>query len=221
MKSRVSVIIPAYNEAENIKEVVSKLRELKMSFDIVVVDDGSTDGTADVAKSLGVRVVKHGKNWGKGAAIRTGIANSKGGIVVIQDADLEYDPKHIPKLLEPIEKGEADVVYGSRFLGNIQGMKKAHLFGNWFLSLATSAIFGKRITDMETGYKVFAPGVVESLDLKSDGFDIEPEITAKIIRKNYRIVELPITFSSRKKGVKKISVWDGIKAFFLLLKYAI
>ncbi len=218
---QVSVIVPAYNEEETLGRVLKGLEKLDLELRVVVVDDGSKDKTAEVAEELGFDVIRHKKNRGKGAAIRTGIDNVDEGVVVIQDADLEYDPKEIPRLLGPIEKGEADVVYGSRFLGEIEGMKKSHYFGNWFLSLATSVILGKRITDMETGYKAFAPGVLESLDLESDEFDIEPEITAKVIKGGYRLVEVPIDFKARTKGEKKISWVDGVKGLFKLVRYSL
>lgn len=215
-----SVVIPAYNEEDTLPEVLDELKRLKLPLNIIVVDDCSSDRTAEVAMRAGVMLVSHKKNMGKGAAIKTGLKHAK-GVVIIQDADLEYKPKHLPDLLKPIVEKEADVVYGSRFMGSIDGMKRSHLFGNRFLSFVTSVLLGKKITDMETGYKLFAPGVLQSLDLESNEFDIEPEITAKVVKRGYRLVELPIEFHSRKKGVKKITWKDGLKAFFVLLKYVL
>lgn len=223
---KLSIIIPVYNEEKTIAKVVSavktaEIRGAKVVKEIIVVDDGSRDGTLRMLKGIkGITLLKHGENRGKGAAVRTGIAASNGDVILIQDADLEYDPKQIGKLLAPIMRGEM-VVYGSRRLGKLKGRGIIlHDIGNWILSAATSVLFGMRITDMETGYKVFRREVVEGMELRSDKFDIEPEITAKIIRRGYKIHEVPIDFSPRgfAEG-KKITVFDGLVALWTLVKY--
>lgn len=226
MAAKLSIIIPVYNEAKTIAEVVGAVKAVDLKRfgivkEIIVVDDGSTDGTAKVLSRIsGIKALKHKANAGKGAAVRTGIANSNGEIIIIQDADLEYDPKQIPKIIGPIMRGEK-VVYGSRRLGVLRGKGiLLHDWGNWVLSAATSLLFGMKITDMETGYKAFRREVVEGMRLESKRFEIEPEITAKIIRRGYSITEVPIEFAPRSFGEgKKITVIDGFRALWALLKY--
>jgi glycosyltransferase involved in cell wall biosynthesis len=222
---RISFIVPAYNEARTIGDVLRRIDALGLDSQVIVVDDGSTDETPAILARWsegrdGVRVVRQ-SNRGKGAAIRAAIPHVDGDVVVIQDADMEYDPVDVPALLEPIERGAADVVYGSRLSGGRP--QRAYLFwhmvGNRFLSLMTGALFNTTLSDMETGYKVFRTDVLRSLDLRSDDFAIEPEITAKVCRLKLRIYELPIAYYGRtyEEG-KKITWRDGFKAIFVLLR---
>jgi glycosyltransferase involved in cell wall biosynthesis len=220
----ISIIIPVFNEEMSIAEILTKVLELRfegLEKEVVVVDDGSTDETPDILKDFSnvpeVKIIIHGKNLGKGGAIRTGIKNSTGRIISIQDSDLEYDPADLPRLIKPILQGE-NVVYGSRFLGKVENMKFRFYFGNKILSLFTRMLYGTPITDMETGFKIFRREVVENLNLESNGFDIEPEITAKILRSGFKIKEIPINYTAREKELKKISEVDGLKALFVLFK---
>jgi len=224
---KVSIIIPVYNEERTVGRLLSavkaaSLKGLNIKKEIVVVDDGSTDRSGKIlAKVGGIKLLEHKTNRGKGAAVRTGISNSGGGIIIIQDADLEYNPEEIPAVIGPIVNGNAKVVYGSRFRGEIRGHKIiTHYLGNFLLSAITSLLYGSRITDMETGYKAFAREVVEDMQLEAEGFDIEPEITAKILKRGYKIKEVPITFSARgfDEG-KKITWRDGFKALGTLIRY--
>jgi glycosyltransferase involved in cell wall biosynthesis len=190
----LSIIVPAYNEARTIDQVLRRVAEQDLGgpYEVIVVDDGSTDGTAELAEGVGlaeVRVVRQPANRGKGAAVRTGIAQTRGDIVVIQDADLEYDPADLPRLLDPLRKGVADVVYGTRLRGGEP--QRAHLFwhyaGNRFLSLLTNVLFNTTISDMEVGYKAFRGDLIRSLELRSDDFAFEAEVTAKILRRDVRL----------------------------------
>ena len=220
---RVSFLIPAYNEAATIGEVLEQVDALPLEKQIVVVDDGSTDGTPAVLDGwrdrAGVVVVRQ-ENRGKGAAIRTAIQHADGEIAVIQDADGEYDPVDVPALIDPIVRGKADVVFGSR----LQGGKPQraylfwHLVGNRALSLLTNVLFNTTISDMETGYKAFRMDVLRSLDLRSDDFGIEPEITAKVCKRKLRIYELPVAYYGRTYAEGKKITWrDGVKAVRVLL----
>jgi glycosyltransferase involved in cell wall biosynthesis len=218
---KVTFIIPAYNEVATIGQVLDRVQALDLDRQIVVVDDGSTDGTGEVAASRpDVRVIRQ-RNRGKGAAIRAAIPHVEGEIAVIQDADMEYDPADVPALIEPLLTGVADVVYGSRLVGGKP--QRAHLFwhrvGNRFLSLATGVLFNTTLTDMETGYKAFRTDVLRSLDLREDDFAIEPEITAQISKRRLRIYELPIAYYGRtyEEG-KKITWRDGLKALWVLVR---
>jgi glycosyltransferase involved in cell wall biosynthesis len=221
---RVSFLVPAYNEAATIVELLERVSALDLDQQIVVVDDGSTDATGDLAEQWGsnrdnVVVVRQG-NRGKGAAIRAAIPHADGEIVVIQDADLEYDPVDVPTLIQPIERGVADVVFGSRLSGGKP--QRAYLFwhlvGNRFLSLLTCVLYNTTISDMETGYKAFRIEVLRSLDLSQDGFGIEPEITAKVCKRNLRVYELPIAYYGRTYAEGKKITWrDGFKAIRVLL----
>jgi glycosyltransferase involved in cell wall biosynthesis len=220
---RVSFLVPAYNEERTIAEVLQRLGELPFAMQIVVVDDGSTDRTPQILeewKERGVVVVRK-ENAGKGSAIRAGIPHVDGDIVVIQDADMEYDPAEVPALIEPIARGVADVVYGSRLSGGKP--QRAYLFwhlvGNKFLTLLTNVLFNTTLSDMETGYKAFRVDVLKSLDLRSDDFGIEPEITGMICKRKLRIYEIPISYYGRTYDEgKKISWRDGFRAIEMLVR---
>jgi glycosyltransferase involved in cell wall biosynthesis len=218
---KVSFIVPAYNEAATLEEVLERVQALDLDQQIVVVDDGSTDGTAAILERWDERVtVIRQDNRGKGAAIRAAIPHLDGEIVVIQDADMEYDPVDVPALIEPIERGVADVVFGSRLSGGRPQRAYLfwHLLGNRVLSLLTNVLFNTTISDMETGYKVFRTDVLRSLDLRHDDFAIEPEITAKVCKRKLRIYELPIAYYGRTYAEGKKITWrDGLKAMFVLV----
>jgi glycosyltransferase involved in cell wall biosynthesis len=225
---RVTVIVPAYNEARTIEQVLRRLTELDFDLEILVVDDGSIDETVEVVGGLeaeipGLRLIVHERNQGKGAAVRTGINASTGDFVMIQDADLEYDPADIPKLLGPLFDGVADVVYGTRFRGG--ETQRAHLFwhyaGNRFLSLLTNILYNTTISDMEVGYKAFDGNLIRSIKLVSNDFAFEPEVTAKVLRhKNIRLFEVAISYYGRtyEEG-KKITWRDGFSAVAALIRF--
>lgn len=234
---KISIIIPAYNEEKTVAAVLGKLQKLnlhKLDKEIIVIDDGSIDSTKSevlISKSKipNLKLIQHDKNMGKGAAVQTGIKNSTGEILVIQDADFEYDPDDIPNLIEPILKGKAKVVYGTRlktkpiFFGKNKTPLLLHFFGNKFLSLVTSVLYGSAVSDMETGYKVFRRDVLRGIRLKARSFDFEPEVTAKILRKGIRIHEVNIKTTPRgyEEGKKITVLKDGPKALWTLLKYRI
>ncbi len=221
----LSVIIPAYNEQSTVAKIIDRVRAIQLHYEIIVVDDGSTDGTREVLKSLpeaeDLKIFFHDKNLGKGAAVRTGIEHASGDVILIQDADLEYDPREFPQLLQPIAEGRASVVYGSRFLG---GPRKAmfftHMLGNKFLTLVTSILYDTILSDMETGYKVFKAEVVKSMPLRSRRFEFEPEITARVLRRGIRIYEVPISYNGREYHEGKKITWrDGFIAVWTLVRY--
>jgi glycosyltransferase involved in cell wall biosynthesis len=220
---KVSYLIPAFNEAGTIGEVLERIAGLGLDAEVIVVDDGSTDETSAIAQAAGATVISQA-NAGKGAAIRAAIAHATGEIAVIQDADMEYDPVEVPELIEPIVRGSADVVFGSRLRGGKP--QRAHLFwhlvGNRFLSLLTNVLFNTTLSDMETGYKAFRIDVLRSLDLRENGFGLEPEITAKVCRRKLRVYELPISYYGRtREEGKKITWRDGVRAIWVLLRVRI
>lgn len=222
---KLSVIIPVYNEVESITEIIKRVLNTKLVYEIVIVDDGSKDGTRDVLKTLdgkdGVRVILHEKNQGKGAAVRTGMKAATGEVLLIQDADLEYDPRDYPELLKPIEEGVADVVYGSRFLGRAHRVTMFwNMVANKMLTFMTNILYNTILTDMETGYKVFRREVLNGMVIHANSFNFEPEFTAKILKRKYRIFEVAITFNPRDytQG-KKIKMHDAFEAVWALLKY--
>jgi glycosyltransferase involved in cell wall biosynthesis len=221
----LSVIVPVFNERTTVAEVIRRIRavELPVDVEVVVVDDGSSDGTDKVLTALGdstVRVITHRENLGKGAAIRTGLTAIRGDLVLVQDADLEYDPQDVAKLLDPILRGKASVVYGSRFTGERKNMMPLHWIGNRFLSLVTNVLYSSTLSDMETCYKLFDRRVLEGITIESDKFDFEPEITAKVLRRGHRIYEVPISYAGREADEGKKITWrDGFGALKALIKY--
>ncbi len=222
----LSVVMPVFNEAATIEEIVRRVLAVPLRIQLIVVDDGSTDCTRDVIErlrqELGFTVVLQPRNAGKGAALRRGFSEVRGDIVVIQDADLEYSPEEFPMLIELICEGRADVVYGSRFLGRHRVFLFSHYLGNRLLTLLTNVLYNTMLTDMETCYKVMRTEVLRSMTLRSDGFGIEPELTAKIFKRGFRVYEVPITYDGRgyEEG-KKIGWRDGIVALWVLMRYRI
>ncbi|HUC05428.1 MAG TPA: glycosyltransferase family 2 protein [Acidimicrobiales bacterium] len=221
----LSVIMPVFNERATVAEILRRMRavELPLTLQIIVVDDGSSDGSDKVLHALQdstVRVITHPQNQGKGAAIRTGMAVATGDLLLVQDADLEYDPDDWPRLLEPILKGKARVVYGSRFTGERKNMLPLHWFGNRLLSLVTNVLYSSTLSDMETCYKLFDAKAIEGLTIASDRFDFEPEITAKVLRRGHRIYEVPISYAGREAHEGKKITWrDGFSALRALIKF--
>ncbi len=220
----LSVVVPAYNETRTIEEIVRRVLAVPIRTQLIVVDDCSTDGTRDklvrLRDELGFTLLLQERNQGKGAALRRGFAAVMGDLVVIQDADLEYSPEEFPQLIELICQGRADVVYGSRFLGRHRVFLFTHYLGNRVLTLLTNVLYNTMLSDMETCYKVMRVEVLRSMTLRSNAFDIEPELTAKIFKRGYRVYEVPITYDGRgyDEG-KKISWVDGLVALWVLLKY--
>jgi glycosyltransferase involved in cell wall biosynthesis len=221
----LSVIVPVYNERNTVAEILRRIRavELPLQLEVIVVDDGSTDGTDKVLSVLEdstVRVVTHGSNRGKGAAVRTGVETARGELVLVQDADLEYDPDDWPKLLDPVLKGKAHVVYGSRFTGEGRAMRPTQWLGNRVLTLTANLLYRSTLSDMETCYKLFDHTVLKGITIESDGFDFEPEITAKVLRRGYRIYEVPVSFTGRDGSEGKKFEWrDGVRALTTLVRY--
>jgi len=224
---KLSVIIPVYNEVKNITEIIKRVQATRLATEIIIVDDGSGDGTSEILQKLDgkkkVRVLHQPKNQGKGAAVVTGLKAAKGEVILIQDADLEYDPRDYPALLKPIQEGVADVVYGSRFLGAAHRVTMFwHQLANQLLTLMTNILYDSILTDMETGYKVFRRQVIEGITIRAKRFNFEPEFTAKILKRKYRIYEVPITFNPRDYAEgKKIMLQDAFEAVWALIKYRI
>ena len=221
---KISVVIPVFNERDTIAEVIGRVRAVlgERPSEIVVVDDGSSDGTRDILRSVdGIRLIEHERNQGKGAALRTGFAAVTGDIVIVQDADLEYDPRDYEKLLEPMLDGRAEVVFGSRFLGGPHRVLFFwHYLANMMLTWLSNMFTNLNLSDMETGYKVFRREVLAKIQIRSDRFNFEPEITAKVAKARCRIYEVPISYSGRtyEEG-KKIGFVDGLSALWSILKY--
>lgn len=221
----ISVIIPVYNEVTTIKEIVKRVQAVDLAKEIIIVDDASTDGTREVLNELkegeGITVLFHEINQGKGAALRTACQHVKGDIVIIQDADLEYDPQEYNKLIRPILDGKADAVYGSRFLGGPHRVLLFwHYVGNKLLTLFSNMLTNLNLTDMETCYKVFKTSLLKDLSIESNRFGVEPEITTKLAKLKCRIYEVDISYSGRDYGEgKKINWKDGIAAFYWIVKF--
>lgn len=220
----LSIIVPIYNEEETLPIIMERIQsvEYPIPYEMVAVDDGSSDNSPQILQQLSdsiqnLRVITYPENKGKGYAIRTGFQEASGDIIIIQDADLEYDPAEIPKLIEPIFGEESKVVYGSRFAGTVEGAHPFFTFGNKFLTGSTNLLFGCKLTDMETCYKALDKEVIENMQLQQNQFGIEPEITANILKQGYTIKEIPISYAAREEG-KKITWKDGLHAFLLLWK---
>lgn len=226
---KLSVIIPVYNEKATVERIISRVEEIGQDWDleVIAVDDGSTDGTREILERLvargnpGIlRVMFHERNQGKGAAVRTGLAQASGEIITIQDADLEYHPEDYPLAVKFIREGYADAVYGSRFLGPHRVFLFWHWAGNKFLTLLTNLLFNTILTDMETGFKLFRADVFKRLDIRSYGFDFEPEVTAKLLKGGYRLYEIPITYTGRGYDEGKKITWrDGLRAIWAIVKF--
>jgi glycosyltransferase involved in cell wall biosynthesis len=220
----LSVVVPCYNERTTIEEIIRRVLAVPIRTELIVVDDGSKDGTRDIltdlARELNFKLIFQPQNAGKGAALRRGFQEVTGDLVVIQDADLEYSPEEFPELIELICEGRADVVYGSRFLGRHRVFMFTHYIGNRIVTFLTNVLYNTMLTDMETCYKVMRTEVLRSFTLESDGFGIEPEMTAKIFKRGYRVYEVPISYDGRGYDEGKKITWrDGIVALWVLLKY--
>lgn len=221
---KLSVIMPVYNEEATIQEILQQVRAVGIVDEIIIVDDGSTDRTRELLKTEenqpGTIVIFQARNQGKGAAVRTGIDRAAGDIILIQDADLEYDPRDYPMLIRPIVEGRVKVVYGSRFLGPRKAMMFWHMLGNRLLTLLTNVLYNAILSDMETCYKVFRADVIKGIPLRSKRFEFEPEITAKVLKRGHRIFEVPISYYGREYDEGKKITWrEGPKAMWTLIKY--
>lgn len=221
----VSVIMPVFNERDTIHEILRRVQQVQVVSEIIIVDDGSVDGTRQMLHELAdtdrVKIILHEKNSGKGAAVRTGIKNASGDVIIIQDADLEYDPNDYPLLLKPIAEGRSQVVYGSRFMGNTDpGFLFWSKVGNKTLTFFTNLLYNQRLTDMETCYKAFLRSLMDDIPLRSRRFELEPEITSKFLKRGIHILEVPIHYDPRgfSEG-KKIGLRDGLEAIWTLIKY--
>ena len=221
---KLSIIIPVFNEKNTITAVVRVVKNVALEKEIIIVDDASTDGSVEILKVIsrepGIKVLYHEKNMGKGSAIKTALPHITGDLVIIQDSDLEYDPNEYPELIEPIIENKADVVYGSRFLKPNKRIYLRFYLGNKLLSFCISMLFGKKITDSYTCYKLFKTEIFKGLKLTSSGFEMEAEITSKLLKSRYRLVEIPINYHPRSiKEGKKICWKDAVKGLFSMLKY--
>jgi glycosyltransferase involved in cell wall biosynthesis len=223
---KLTVVIPVYNERATVEEILRRVESVSLADEIIVVDDGSTDGTSELLQGIAatdplVRLISHERNLGKGAAVRTGLQAATCDLVLIQDADLEYDPREYSSLLAPIDDGRADVVFGSRFLGAPRRPTMFwHMVANKLLTLMTNILYNSILSDMETGYKVFRRDLIQSIPLRARRFDFEPEITAKLLKGRARIFEVPISFNPREYDEgKKIGLSDAFEAMWALLRY--
>jgi glycosyltransferase involved in cell wall biosynthesis len=220
----LSVVMPVYNERHTIDEIIRRVLAVPMRIQLIVIDDVSTDGTTEILerlqKELGFTLLKQSKNGGKGSALRRGFKEVAGDLMIIQDADLEYHPEEYPLLTNLITSGRADVVYGSRFLGTHRVFLLTHYLGNRLLTFITNVLYNTMLTDMETCYKVMRVDVLRSMELKSNGFGIEPELTAKVFKRRYKVYEVPISYDGRGYDEGKKITWrDGVVALWVLLKY--
>ena len=220
---KLSIIIPVLNERETLPQVVERIQELPYQIEIIIVDDGSTDGTLEFLDTINrsdIKILLHQQNQGKGAAVRTAQSHITGDYVIIQDADLEYQPEDFPALLAPLLSGQADVVYGSRFIGPHRAYYFWNFLANKFLNLLTNLLYNTILTDMECGYKVFRTDTFKNITIKSNRFDLEPELTAKIFKRNLKVVEVPITYFGRSYDEGKKITWkDFFPAVWALIKY--
>jgi len=224
---KLSIIIPVYNEKKTINEIIKLVKAAKIpgiTKEMIIVDDKSTDGSRDSLAKIkkanpSLKIFYHSKNQGKGAAVRTGLSHATGDYIIVQDADLEYDPNDIPRLLKPIQEGKAEAVYGSRFTGEHRNMFFWHMVGNKFLSLATNLLYNTTLSDMEVCYKLFKKEALSGVELRENRWGFDPEITAKVLRKGTRIYEVPITYTGREfyEG-KKINWKDSFRILWVLLK---
>jgi len=222
----LSIVIPVYNEKNTVLDIIKKIDSLSsiLNRELIIVDDGSTDGTRDILKTLesrsDVKLIFKEANSGKGDSLKVGFKNSNGDYVIVQDADLEYEPEDYFKLLEAIKGKSNTVIYGSRFMGHYEEMSSLHYYGNKFLTLITNILYGVGLSDMETCYKLFPGDFIRSLNLKANRFDFEPEITAKVLKSGYKIIEVPIKYYGRKHSEGKKITWrDGFNAIYSLFRY--
>ena len=223
--AKLSIIMPVYNEIQTLETILNRVRDVDIDKEIIVVDDGSTDGSREFLQELDwpeLNLILQPRNQGKGSAVRAGIAAAQGECLLIQDADLEYYPEEYPKLLEPILDGRADVVYGTRFLGTHRVFMFWHFLANRLLSLLTNILYNTMLTDMETCYKVFRAEVIKGITIRSNGFDLEPEITAKIFKQGWRVYEVPISYDGRGYDEGKKITWrDAFWAVVALIRYRV
>lgn len=228
MAYKLSVIMPVYNEATTLMQIIENVQKVPVTKEIIIVSDYSTDGTREILKEYqrknpdNVKVYYFDQNRGKGAALRCGIHYAQGDFVIVQDADLEYDPQEYLKLIQAVEEKDAAVVYGSRFLGTHKNFSSSHYYGNLLLTAFFNFIYGTRLTDMETCYKMWRRDIIQNIKIRSNRFEIEPEVTAKVVKQKIKIHEVPITYEARGFDAgKKISWRDGFSALVTILKYRI
>lgn len=220
---KASIIVPVFNEANTIEEIIRRIKANDLEKEILIVNDGSTDGTEKILKEMkseDIKVFHHQKNQGKGAAIRCALKEARGEIIIIQDADLEYPPEQYPEIIKPIIEGSADVIYGSRFIGTHRAFMFWHYLGNRLLALLTNLLYNTMLTDIETGRKVFKRAVFDQIVIRSNRFEFEAEVTAKVFKKKFRVMEIPITYYGRDYSEGKKITWkDAIPAIWALIKY--